>query len=110
MNIKDIVRLKSDWGFLFYGAILLAILLPPVTILATEVDTYVLKDPTQEQMLTIIEGSSQDRVWYNGARYILGGSSLVEVDLRTRTFEDSRADKFLDEVGVEYIPIEKRDD
>ena len=104
-KLGEILRMESDWWSVLYIFIALVLTFSLVGTFATETNTYLLKSPTQEQLIAIIEGDSQNRVWYGEARYVLGGSSLVEVDLRAKIFEDSRITNFLDGVGVEYTLI-----
>ncbi len=85
--------------------VILAVVIPPVLLFGTQVNTYILENPTTEQILAIVKGDLQNRVWYSEARYLLGSSALVEVDLRARIFEDDRINEFLDKLGVTYTLI-----
>ena len=105
--MNDKTRRMPSWlPFVLVSLIMLAIF-PPFVIFYLETSVYVIENPTQEQVLQLIEGDPDNLVWFEDAAQLYQGSSLIKVELKTRTFDDWRIDKFLDEVGVEYQLVKK---
>lgn len=68
----------------------------------TVTDMYTIKNPTQEQVETLVRGDPSNRIWFDDATQLYQGSSLIKISLRARYFESDRIPEFLNEVGVEY--------
>ena len=84
-----------------------AVLAAPIFAFGTFSDVYLLKNPTQAQVETLVKGNADDRVWFDDAVQVYQGSSLIKMTFRTRYFEGGRVLEFLDEVGVEYELLSK---
>lgn len=64
--------------------------------------SYVVTNPTENQMKEILKGDPTNRVWFDDAHQVYQGSSIILVSLGTRNSERNRAETFLKEVGVNY--------
>ena len=69
---------------------------------ATRASTYIIENPTQEQVIQLAQADPQGRVWFQDATQLYQGSSLIKFVLRTRYWETEKVEQFLDKVGVSY--------
>jgi len=67
--------------------------------------SYLVINPTDEQILAIYEADEENRVWFDEAHQVRGNSSMLEVTFRSRRFEESRIVDFLESMDLEYIKV-----
>jgi len=99
--------LSEWWQLVIIIGVVFVIVVSPIIYHSTASATYYIDSPTKEQMELIMEGNPEYRVWFNDAKRVYQGSSIIIVEMRVRVFEGERIPEFFDEIGVNYKRLKR---
>ena len=91
-----------NWFIIAIVVVVVPIFTLSMLIFSTRESTYIIENPTQEQVLQLTKADPQGRVWFEDTALVYQGSLLVKFVFSTRYFEIEKGRLFLDKAGVNY--------
>jgi hypothetical protein len=92
----------SEYVFFIIVGILSIGLTIGITVFSVVPTSYIITNPTENQMQELLRGDSNNRIWVQDAHQVYQGSSIIIVTINTRNCETDRIESFLNQLGVNY--------
>lgn len=82
--------------------IVLGTIIPLVTLFGHVSERYVILEPTEEQVLGLLEGNPEVSVYHEDSKLLKANTYMLQMDFNAQRVNRGEIENFLQEVGVEY--------